>query len=148
MGCEQVGPVQQALAQPVLPGGVAARLAAGGDLGHVDHGPNAGLGRRLREDDGRLEQARQDRVAKVGAGDALQGRGHAVEVVQVRHDDLGAGLGQRARAFVLPMHHRPGAVTALEQQFDRAASGPAGCAGDQEQPVIVRDLNTFRRTLS
>jgi hypothetical protein len=64
------------------------------------------------------------------AGDALQSRGHAVEVVQVRHDDLGACRGQRARAFVL----------------DRAASGPAGRAGDQEQPVSVRHLNTFRRT--
>jgi hypothetical protein len=63
-----------------------------------------------------------------------------VEVVQIGHHDLGAGLGQCAGAFVVPVHHRPGAMTALEQQSDRAASCPAGRAGDQEQLVVVSHL--------
>lgn len=141
---EQASPVQQALGEPVLPRRVALRLAARRDLGHADDGPDAGFRGRLGEVDRRVEQAVADGVDEVGTADAVERRGHAVEVQQVAVDHFGTGRGERTGPVVVPPDHRPDAVTAPQQEIGRHAPGLAGGAGDQEQPVVVGHFESFR----
>ena len=114
VGGQHRGAVEQALGQPVLTCGVAGGLPPGGDLRHADHRPDAGLGGRLRDDDGGVQQAGSDRIREVGAGYSPHGRAHVTEVQQVARDDLGTGRGQGLGSVVVPVHERAHSVPALE----------------------------------
>src|SRR5260370_8693112 len=65
-------PVEFALAQPMLTGGVAFCVAARGYLRHVDDHFDTGFSGGLRELSSRLRKARADRIAEIGTLHSVQ----------------------------------------------------------------------------
>src|SRR5258708_23194273 len=107
-------PIEYALAQPMLTGGFARRIAACGYHGHVDDDLDAGFLGSLCELSGRLHEAWADRVAEVGTLHSVQRRTHGVEIEEVAKHDLSAKLLQLLRSLVGPMGERPHRVLFLE----------------------------------
>jgi hypothetical protein len=111
--CRHSRPVEHALAQPMLTGGLAFRIAARGYLRHVDDDFGPCFLGRLRELSGRLHKARADRIAEVGPLHSVQRGTHRVEIEEVTKHDLSANLLQLLRSVVGPMGENPNGVLFL-----------------------------------
>ena len=127
--------IQQPLAEPVILRGMAFRVTSSTDLGHVDHGRHTGLGGRLGEDGGGIQETGDDGIAEVGCSDAGQCRTHRSEVEQVAGDDLRAQLGERLGAGIVGVDERPHPLAVLAQFPHGVGTGLSGGRGDEVEVV-------------
>jgi hypothetical protein len=132
MGRLHGGAVQQAFANPVLACGVAVRLAACGDLGHIDHCLDTGFAGRLGENGDGVEQAGSNRVTEIRSRDPSQCRADSMEVEKITDNDLSPVRGQALGTRVAAVDKGSDTVPTLKQQAHRGVTRVPGRSRDQE----------------
>jgi hypothetical protein len=130
MGRLHRGTVQQAFANPVLAGGVAIRLTAGGDLGHIDHSLETGFTGCLGENGDGVEQPGSDRVAEIHSRDPSQRRAECMEVEKIANNDLGSVRSQALGTRVAAVDKGSDTVPTLKQKTHRGNTGVPGRSCD------------------